>query len=52
MMKNNMETILEFNQQFVDKREYEQFLTNKFPDKKMAIITCMDTRLVELLPGR
>lgn len=50
MMKNNMETILEFNQQFVDKREYEQFLTNKFPDKKMAIITCMDTRLVELLP--
>lgn len=49
-MKNNIESILEFNKQFVDKREYEPFLTNKYPDKKMAIITCMDTRLVELLP--
>lgn len=26
------------------------FQTTKFPDKKMVIITCMDTRLIELLP--
>lgn len=47
---SNMSNILEFNREFVEKHEYEQYLTDKFPDKKMVIITCMDTRLVELLP--
>ncbi|EPY04293.1 carbonic anhydrase, prokaryotic type [Paenibacillus alvei TS-15] len=47
---SNMLNILDFNREFVEKREYEQYLTDKFPDKKMVIITCMDTRLVELLP--
>ena len=47
---SNMSNILDFNREFVEKREYEQYLTDKFPDKKMVIITCMDTRLVELLP--
>lgn len=47
---SNMSSILDFNREFVEKREYEQYLTDKFPDKKMVIITCMDTRLVELLP--
>ncbi|WP_379151224.1 beta-class carbonic anhydrase [Paenibacillus sp. sgz5001063] len=42
--------ILEFNKNFVEEKEYEAYLTSRFPDKKMLIITCMDTRLVELLP--
>ncbi|KIL39493.1 carbonic anhydrase [Gordoniibacillus kamchatkensis] len=42
--------IMEYNKSFVENKEYEQFLTDKFPDKKMVIITCMDTRLTELLP--
>jgi carbonic anhydrase len=42
--------IMEFNHTFVENKQYEQFLTDKFPDKKMVIITCMDTRLTELLP--
>ncbi|HEY0827456.1 MAG TPA: carbonic anhydrase [Bacilli bacterium] len=42
--------LLEFNQQFVEQRHYEEYLTDKYPDKKIAILTCMDTRLVELLP--
>lgn len=42
--------IMEYNEKFVETKEYEQFLTDKFPDKKMVIITCMDTRLTELLP--
>ncbi|MDP5273961.1 beta-class carbonic anhydrase [Chengkuizengella axinellae] len=42
--------ILKFNEQFVENKQYEQFRTSKFPDKKMVILTCMDTRLVELLP--
>lgn len=43
--------ILEFNRQFVDSKGYERFLTDKYPEKKIAIVTCMDTRLVELLPA-
>ncbi|MGM0884711.1 MAG: beta-class carbonic anhydrase [Bacillota bacterium] len=42
--------ILEFNKQFVEEKQYEAYLTDKFPEKKLAILTCMDTRLVELLP--
>jgi carbonic anhydrase len=47
---NNIQTILEFNKTFVENHEYEQYLTSPFPDKKMVIVTCMDTRLTELLP--
>lgn len=43
--------ILEFNKSFVRNKEYEKYATSKFPDKKIAIVTCMDTRLVELLPA-
>lgn len=42
--------ILEHNQLFVENKEYEQYKTTKFPDKKMVILSCMDTRLQELLP--
>ena len=42
--------ILEFNEQFVEKKEYEKYEAGKFPEKKMVIVSCMDTRLVELLP--
>lgn len=43
--------ILEFNKRFVEEKEYEKYITSKYPDKKMAIVTCMDTRLIELLPA-
>ncbi|MCR8641635.1 carbonic anhydrase [Paenibacillus sp. N1-5-1-14] len=42
--------ILDHNDTFVDTKQYEEYYTTKFPDKKMVILTCMDTRLVELLP--
>ena len=42
--------ILEHNVQFVQRREYEPFQTDAFPDKRLVVLTCMDTRLVELLP--
>ncbi|MDE6562226.1 MAG: carbonic anhydrase [Muribaculaceae bacterium] len=41
----------EFNRKFVEEKGYERFATSKYPDKKIAIVTCMDTRLVELLPA-
>lgn len=43
-------SIMDYNQQFVEEKQYEPFITDKFPDKKMVILTCMDTRLFELLP--
>lgn len=48
---SEVEKILEYNKQFVANKEYEKFTTSKYPDKKIAILTCMDTRLVELLPA-
>ncbi|WP_428937986.1 beta-class carbonic anhydrase [Fontivita pretiosa] len=47
---SSLSEILEFNRGFVQRREYERYLTDRFPDKKMVILTCMDTRLIELLP--
>ncbi|MBH5317814.1 carbonic anhydrase [Paenibacillus sp. GSMTC-2017] len=46
----NIDVILSYNKNFVETREYEQYATSKFPDKRMVILTCMDTRLTELLP--
>lgn len=46
-----IDEILEFNRKFVESKAYEQYQTSKFPDKKIAIVTCMDTRLVQLLPA-
>jgi carbonic anhydrase len=45
-----LQEIMEHNRSFVQEAQYEEFMTTKFPDKKMVILTCMDTRLVELLP--
>lgn len=42
--------ILDFNDTFVAEKQYEQYATTKFPDKRIVILTCMDTRLTELLP--
>jgi carbonic anhydrase len=42
--------ILGHNVSFVENREYEPFRTDRFPDKKLVVLSCMDTRLVELLP--
>jgi carbonic anhydrase len=42
--------ILDYNRSFVETEQYKEFLTTKYPDKRMVILSCMDTRLVELLP--
>ena len=46
-----IEEILKHNSEFVAQKGYEKFASSKYPDKKIAIVTCMDTRLVELLPA-
>ncbi|NTU26168.1 carbonic anhydrase [Bacillus tequilensis] len=46
----SLTSILEHNQRFVREKKYEPYKTTKFPSKKLVIVTCMDTRLTELLP--
>lgn len=46
-----IDEILAHNRDFVATRGYERYATSKYPDKRIAIVTCMDTRLVELLPA-
>lgn len=46
-----IEGILEYNENFVRDKEYEPYQTSKYPNRKLAILTCMDTRLTQLLPA-
>lgn len=46
-----IDKMLAFNKEFVESKGYEAYQTSKYPDKKIAIVTCMDTRLVQLLPA-
>lgn len=47
MIKDGMKR---HNKEFIEGKKYEEFQASKYPRKKAAIVTCMDTRLVELLP--
>lgn len=46
-----IDEILRYNREFVEKEEYRAYETSKYPDKCIAIVTCMDTRLTHLLPA-
>ena len=45
----NIDKVIAFNRAFVASKGYEAHLTDKFPDKKLAVLSCMDTRLSVLL---
>ncbi|QKY68472.1 carbonic anhydrase [Lentibacillus sp. CBA3610] len=45
-----LDDMLEYNKKFVNGKKYEPYQTNNIPNKRTVIFTCMDTRLVELLP--
>ena len=47
---NKLNEIMEYNKRFVENKEYEKYEATKYPDKKIVILSCMDTRLTELLP--
>ena len=52
-MKNEirkLDKILKYNKSFVEGKKYEKYETSKHPDKKIVILSCMDTRLTDLLP--
>lgn len=47
---SKLEEIIKYNESFVGNKDYQEYVTTKIPKKKMAILSCMDTRLTELLP--
>lgn len=46
-----MNLIKKHNEEFVAAEGGKAYETSKYPDKKIAIVTCMDTRLVTMLPA-
>ena len=42
-----IESFLEYNEKFVAEKQYEKYQTSKYPDRNVAIVACMDTRLTE-----
>ena len=46
-----IDQIIAYNKAFVAQKGYEKYITDKYPDKKLAVLSCMDTRLTELLPA-
>jgi len=49
-MKNqSIDSILAYNRGFVASKGYEAHLTDKYPARKLAVLSCMDTRLSVLL---
>jgi len=48
---SNKQEIMEYNKEFVASKSYGPFVTDIRPRRKLAILTCMDTRLALLLPA-
>lgn len=46
-----IDEIIDYNRNFVAQKGYEKYMADKYPDKKLAVLSCMDTRLTELLPA-
>ena len=44
-----IDSVLAFNREYVASKAFEAHLTDKFPDRKLAVLSCMDTRLSVLL---
>jgi carbonic anhydrase len=47
---SKLQEIIKYNKDFINNKDYEEYVTTKIPKKKMVILSCMDTRLTELLP--
>jgi carbonic anhydrase len=47
---DRLQEILDYNHLFVERKGYEKYQATKYPAKRIAIVTCMDARLLELLP--
>ncbi len=47
---SELDNILAHNRQFVESGEYEKYFTDKYPERGLAVLSCMDARIIGLLP--
>jgi carbonic anhydrase len=47
---SKLNEIMSFNERFVASKGFEAYKTDRYPNKQLVVVTCMDTRLTELLP--
>lgn len=50
-MDKYIEQILKDNKEFIKSEKYKEYKTTNLPNKKIAVLSCMDTRLTHLLPA-
>ena len=48
---SSIKEILDFNKEFVTTEQYKNYAATKKPQKKIAVLSCMDARLIETLPA-
>ena len=37
-----IDQIIDYNKEFVAQKGYEKYLTDKYPDKKLAVLSCIE----------
>lgn len=45
-----VDTLLNYNRLFVEHKNFNPYITSVSPNKKLVIVTCMDSQILELLP--
>ena len=45
----SIDQVIAYNREYVAAKGYEKHLTDKYPNRKLAVLSCMDTRLSILL---
>ncbi len=50
-MPGSLDELMEFNKKFVEEKKYEEYITSKYPNKEIVVLSCMDARLTSLLPA-
>ncbi len=43
---SSLKDILKFNGRFGEEKWYDPYITTKYPNKKLVVLSCMDSRLV------
>lgn len=46
-----IDEILQYNKGFVAEEKWREYVADKYPQRKLAVLSCMDTRLTKLLPA-
>src|SRR5699024_7603753 len=50
LLNMHLDEMLEYNKRFVESKDYEPYKTDSIPNQRVVVFTCIDSRLVELVP--